>query len=68
MRKILTVKKYMTIGRLRCKRCGKKQSFNFYGYNKINAYWPSEGINGWYLKNTELCPTCYIQTHAKIRK
>ena len=49
--------------KLRCRKCGKKETF--YIQDKLDV--PTHGINGWYLNGTEICPLClYMANYRKV--
>ena len=49
---------------LTCRECGYQTTFTL-GHNiteeEAERRIPSHGWNGWFLKDTELCPTCYVK-------
>jgi hypothetical protein len=51
MRQFRIVKKWVRVWKLRCKKCGKKVTY-------YDDDLPTEGWNGWDLKDTEICPIC----------
>lgn len=54
MRKVEAVKKFQWVLHLRCRKCGRKQTFEIAHEKDIPAHW----FNGWFLEDTELCPMC----------
>ena len=61
MRKVETIRRPMYVAKLRCRKCGKKKTF-YFGFDKKDVVFPVKEWNGWYLKDTELCPVCYMET------
>lgn len=57
MRKIETIRRPCYVARLRCRKCGKKQTF-YLGFEKKDNPFPTHYWNGWYMNNTEICPRC----------
>ena len=53
---------------LTCRECSEKGRF-YFDVDKIkDCRMPTMTWNGWYLRNTELCPICFLERTHTITK